>query len=87
MLLIKAKIKESKIHGEGLFAIDKILKGKKIWEYKPIHPQEQKDLKLVDKVNHSNRPNINYNFRAIRNIEPQEEITINYIDFGLSTDF
>lgn len=87
MLLINAETGVSSIHGMGLFTLQDIPIGTKIWEYVPIHPQEQKDLPLVDKVNHSEDYNINFNFRACRDIKSGEEITINYKDFGLNTNF
>jgi hypothetical protein len=36
MLVVKTKVKESKVHGRGLFAEQNIKKGQKIWEYNPL---------------------------------------------------
>jgi SET domain-containing protein len=35
MILVKSKTGQSKIHGIGLFADEKIAKGSKVWEYTP----------------------------------------------------
>jgi len=36
MLLVKTKVKESKIHGKGLFADQNIKKGQIIWKFNPL---------------------------------------------------
>jgi SET domain-containing protein len=120
MLSVKTKVSPSKIHGIGLFADQKILKGTTIWEFTPGF-----DLKLTERdtkklsqqardylmiyayrskkshvwilpmdngryFNHSDTPNTLSTYsedqeevvtKAIKDIEPGEEITDDYHSF------
>jgi SET domain-containing protein len=86
MLLIDASVRPSPIHGSGLFSDQFISKGALIWRYSPQNSPPE-DLLKVDKVNHSAAFNVNINFRAEKNIEDGDELTIFYPDFNLPLDF
>ena len=47
MLLVKTKVKESKIHGRGLFADQNIKKGQIIWRFNPLIDRKIPKKKLL----------------------------------------
>ena len=116
MLLVKTKIKESKIHGIGLFADESIKVGTKVWSFEPkldivllkeeigrlssVAQEQFYRYAYLDKVrnkyllcgddarffNHSDKPNCdetkeNDSTFALRDIDVDEELTINYGEF------
>lgn len=47
MFIVKTKVKESKIHGKGLFADQDIKKGQIIWKYNPLIDRRIPQKKLL----------------------------------------
>lgn len=88
MLLVKAIVKDSDwlICESGLYAEQFIHGGSKIWNYNPNHTPIA-DLEKVNAVNHSEYPNVDQNFYAIRDIPQNEEIVINYRQHGIPVYF
>ncbi|HVL02272.1 MAG TPA: SET domain-containing protein-lysine N-methyltransferase [Dongiaceae bacterium] len=43
MLLIETEIRQSKIHGLGLFCVGRVSKGTKVWEFHPLFDQVLKE--------------------------------------------
>ena len=92
----KFEVKESGIHGKGLFAKDKIKKGETIGSIKYIPTNEDGPYVLwvgdqgvrvdcdLKYINHSNKPNACYcedlNVIAIKSINKGDEITHDYGD-------
>lgn len=120
MLLVRAKVGISRIHGLGLIAQEFIPKGTVVWRLVPgfdlllteeevsklpvatqdyIRWHGHFDSKLKKHVlafdddrftNHSDQANISFlgdHAVANRNIQPGEEMTDNYDDYGKSIDF
>jgi len=52
MLVVKTKLRKSKIHGMGVFADQNIKKGATIWEYNPVIDKE------ITKKQYKSLPNI-----------------------------
>lgn len=100
----KIEVKNSSIHGKGLFATKKIKKGETVLSWKPkvstrkqadalpekekryLYPDGDKVLWMQPPeryINHSCEPNthvIEKNDIALRDIQPGEEITSDYMD-------